>query len=86
MQTANITEAELNAFIANNSARKGSAVFNMKTKTCSAEARKILATSKYPKLAKQSIPTALIRAFNMNAAYKQKLADILEELHIQLVE
>lgn len=69
----------------NTTASKGACTYNIKTSTCSKQARELLASTQYKALAKQHINSNIVQAYKNNAQFKQKLDAVMQEYNITVV-
>lgn len=80
-----MSERDFITFLSTASAKKGEKIINLNTANVSAQARQAL-KDKYPMLAKQHLNKNIINAYNDNKAFNEKFNQVMEGLHITIVE
>lgn len=69
----------------NASTTRGGATYNLKTCNVSKQARDILASTQYKALAKAHINANIKQAYYNNSEFKNKLSQVMQELHITII-
>lgn len=73
------------SFLNSTASRKGAPVFNLNTLNTTRQARDILNASPYKVLAKQHINASIAAAYTRDAAFRDKLDEVMSSLNITVV-